>query len=289
MHDKTVVITGATSGIGQVAAEKLAAMGARLVLVARDKTRGEAQLARLRRLGTGANHAIHFADLSRLAEMKRVAVEIAAAEPRIDVLINNAGALFAARQVTSDGLELTFATNHLAYFVLTHGLRQPLRASAPARVVNVSSDAHKGKQLDFGDLQSEKNFRGFQVYGQSKLCNILFTRELARRWAGSGVNANCLHPGFVATKFGDQSGGLLSWGVRAAKMFAISPQKGAETIIYLASSPEVADANGLYFYKRQPATPTKQAQDDASARRLWQESERLAGISYDISASPASR
>lgn len=289
MHDKTVVITGATSGIGQVAAEKLAAMGARLVLVARDKTRGEAQLARLRRLGPGANHAIHFADLSRLAEMKRVAVEIAAAEPRIDVLINNAGALFAARQVTSDGLELTFATNHLAYFVLTHGLRQPLRASAPARVVNVSSDAHKGKQLDFGDLQSEKNFRGFQVYGQSKLCNILFTRELARRWAGSGVNANCLHPGFVATKFGDQSGGLLSWGVRAAKMFAISPQKGAETIIYLASSPEVADANGLYFYKRQPATPTKQAQDDASARRLWQESERLAGISYDISASPASR
>src|SRR5262249_47586878 len=179
----------------------------------------------LRRLGPGANHAIHFADLSRLAEMKRVAVEIAAAEPRIDVLINNAGALFAARQVTSDGLELTFATNHLAHFVLTHGLRQPLRASAPARVVNVSSDAHKGKQLDFGDLQSEKNFRGFQVYGQSKLCNILFTRELARRWAGSGVNANCLHPGFVATKFGDQSGGLLSWGVRAAKIFAISPQK----------------------------------------------------------------
>src|SRR5262245_56826593 len=280
MRGKTVVITGATSGIGQVAAEKLAAMGARLVLVARDKARGEAQLARLRQLGPGANHAIHLADLSRLAEMKRVAAEIAATEPRIDVLINNAGALFASRQVTPDGLELTFATNHLAYFVLTHGLREPLRASAPARVVNVASDAHKGKRLDFSDLQSGKNYRGFYVYGRSKLCNILFTRELARRWAGSGVNANSLHPGFVATRFGDQSGGLLSWAVRTAKFFAISPQKGAETIIHLASSPEVADADGLYFYKCRPSTPTKEAQDDASARRLWQESEKLAGISY---------
>lgn len=280
MRGKTVVITGATSGIGQVAAEKLAAMGARLVLVARDKTRGEAALARLRPLTPGVNHAIHHADLSRLAEVKRVAAEIAAAEPRIDVLINNAGALFGARQLTADGLELTFATNHVSYFVLTHGLRERLRAAAPARVVNVASDAHKGEKLDFNDLQSAGNYRGLHVYGRSKLCNILFTRELARQWEGTGVTANSLHPGFVSTRFGDQSGGMLSFVVRAAKVFAISPEKGAETIVYLASSDEASNANGLYYYKCRPATPTREAQDNDTARRLWQESEKLAGIAY---------
>jgi NAD(P)-dependent dehydrogenase (short-subunit alcohol dehydrogenase family) len=280
MQGKTVVITGATSGIGQIAAEKLAAMGARLVVIARDKTRGEAALARLRSISPALNHTIHYADLSRLAEVKRVAAEIAAAEPRIDVLINNAGALFSARQVTSDGLERTFATNHLSYFVLTHGLRERLRASTPARIVNVASDAHKGEKLDFNDLQSAGNYRGLHVYGRSKLCNILFTRELARRWEGTGVTANSLHPGFVSTRFGDESGGLLSFVVRAAKIFAITPEKGAETIIYLASSPEVANANGLYYYKCRPATPTKEAQDNDSAKRLWQESEKLAAIRY---------
>jgi NAD(P)-dependent dehydrogenase (short-subunit alcohol dehydrogenase family) len=280
MRGKTVVITGATSGIGQVAAEKLAGMGARMVLVARDKTRGEAEMARLRAIAPDVNHAIYYADLSRVAEVKRVAADIAAKEPRIDVLINNAGALFGSRQLTSEGLELTFATNHLSYFVMTYGLRDRLRASAPARVVNVASDAHKGRKLDFSDLQSAKIYRGFHVYGQSKLCNILFTRELARRWAGGGVTANSLHPGFVSTRFGDQSGGLLSFGVRVAKTFAISPEKGAETIVYLASSDEVATANGLYYYKCRPATPTKEAQDDDSARRLWKESEKLAGITY---------
>ena len=280
MRGRTVVITGATSGIGQVAAEKLAAMGARLVLVARDKARGEAELARLRLLSPSGEHSIHYADLSRLAEVKRVAAEIAAAEPRIDVLINNAGALFGSRQVTADGMELTFATNHMSYFVLTHGLRERLHASAPARVVNVASDAHKGEKLDFNDLQSAGNYRGLHVYGRSKLCNILFTRELARRWEGSGVTANSLHPGFVSTRFGDQSGGMLSFAVRAAKMFAISPEKGAETIIHLASSDEAGKANGLYYYKCRPATPTREAQDNDAARRLWQESEKLAGIAY---------
>src|SRR5947209_6681650 len=157
MQGKTGVITGATSGIGQVAAEKLAAMGARMVLLARDKLRGEATLSKLRQIAPTKNHTIHYADLSRLAEMKRVAAEIAQAEPRIDVLINNAGALFAIRQVTEDGLELTFALNHISYFVLTYGLRDQLRAAAPARVVNVASDAHEGKKLDFDDLQSAKN------------------------------------------------------------------------------------------------------------------------------------
>jgi NAD(P)-dependent dehydrogenase (short-subunit alcohol dehydrogenase family) len=278
VQGKVVVITGATSGIGQVAAEGLAGMGARLVLVARDKVRGQATLARLRERAPGISHSIHYADLSRLVEMKRVAAEIAAAESRIDVLINNAGALFTSRQVTEDGLERTFAINHMAYVVLTHGLREQLIASAPARVVNTASAAHNRAQLDFNDLQSAHGYRGFKVYGRSKLCNILYTRELARRWAGTGVTANSLHPGFVATRFGDQSGGLLSYIVGMAKMFAISPEKGADTIVYLASSLEVAHVSGGYFYKCRPAMPSKEAQDDAAANRLWQESTRLGGI-----------
>ena len=277
MHGKVIVITGATSGIGQVAAERLAAMGARLVLVARDEVRGEAALARLAERAPGLAHTIHYADLSRLAEMKRVAAEIAAAEPRIDVLTNNAGALFNSRHLTEDGLERTFALNHMAYFVLTHGLRERLAASAPARVINVASDAHKGATLDFRDLQSAAGYRGFTVYGRSKLCNILYTRELAHRLAGTGVTANCLHPGLVATRFGDQSGGLLSNVVRVAKVLAIPPEEGADTLVYLASSPEVANVSGGYFYKCRPATPSKEAQDDAAAQRLWGETAELAG------------
>ncbi|HLW52765.1 MAG TPA: SDR family oxidoreductase [Candidatus Angelobacter sp.] len=278
MRGKVVVITGATSGIGRVAAEKLVALGARLVLVARDKGRGEETLSRLRELGPGATHSIHYADLSRLAEMRRVASEIAAVEPRIDVLINNAGALFASRHVTEDGLELTFALNHMAYYVLTEGLRDRLQASAPAHIINTASDAHKGKRLDFDDLQSAKDYRGFRVYGQTKLCNILYTRELARRLAGTGVTANSLHPGFVATRFGDESGGMLSLGVRLAKYLAISPEKGAETIVYLASAPEVANVTGKYFYKCREATPTKEAQDDDATKKLWSATVKLAGI-----------
>jgi len=278
MQGKVIVITGATSGIGQVAAERLAGMGARLVLVARDKVRGQAVLARLRERAPDILHSIHYADLSRLVEMKRVAAQIAAAESRIDVLINNAGALFSSRQVTEDGLEHTFATNHMAYVVLTHGLRERLIASAPARVVNTASAAHNRAQLDFDDLQSAHGYRGFKVYGRSKLCNILYTRELARRWAGTGVTVNSLHPGFVATRFADQSGGLFSYIVRMAKTFAISPEKGADTIVYLASSPEVAHVSGGYFYKCRPAMPSKEAQDDVSAKRLWLESARLGDI-----------
>ena len=279
MKGKVVVITGATSGIGEVAAEQLAAMGARLVLVARDRARGQATLARLRHAGPDASHTAYYADLSRVAEMKRVAAEIAAAEPRIDVLINNAGALFAARHVTEDGLELTFATNHVAYAVLTHGLRERLLASAPARVINTASDAHRGAKLDFEDLGSARGYRGLKVYGRSKLCNILYTRELARRSAGTGVTANSLHPGFVATRFGDESGGLVSYVVRLGKrVAAISEEKGADTLVYLASSPEVANVSGEYFYKRRPVTPTREARDDEAARRLWSETMKLAGI-----------
>jgi NAD(P)-dependent dehydrogenase (short-subunit alcohol dehydrogenase family) len=277
MQGKVCVITGATSGIGLVAAERLAAMGARLVLVGRDKERGEAALARIRARAGGAAAAIRYADLSRLSEMERIGAEIAAAEPRIDVLINNAGAMFNRRSVTEDGLERTFALNHMAYFVLSNRLRSRLEAAAPARIVSVASAAHRGNTLDFDDLQSARNYRGFTVYGRSKLANILFTRELARRLAGSGVTANCLHPGFVATRFGDNNGGMFRLGLGFAKnFFAISPEKGAKTIVYLASSPEVAGTTGGYFANCRPATPTAAAQDDAAAKRLWEASARLA-------------
>jgi retinol dehydrogenase 12 len=278
LEGKVCVITGATSGIGQVAAERLAQMGLRLVLVARDEKRGAATLARLRAAGPATAHRIHYADLSRIAEMKRVAAEIAAAEPRIDLLINNAGALFSSRQLSADGLEMHFAVNHMAYAVLTDGLAERLFAAAPARVVSTASGAHYGARLDLGDLQTEKGYNGVLAYQRSKLYNVMWTRELARRWAGKGVTANCLHPGFVATRYGDNSGGLLSVGVRIAKLFAISPEKGARTLIYLATSPEVADISGGYFAKCRLTKPSHDAEDDAAARRLWDVTARLAGI-----------
>jgi len=278
MKGKTVVITGGTSGIGEIAAELLAQMGARIVLIARDKSRGEATLARLRKRATGLAHTVHYADLARIPEMKRVAAQIAESEPRIDVLINNAGAMFGSRQLTGDGLEYTFALNHMAYFVVTEGLRERLQASAPARVINTSSGAHRGARLDFDDLQLVKDFSAMKAYSRSKLCNILFTRELARRLHGTGVTANCLHPGFVATRFGDQSGGLISRFIGLAKLFAISPEKGAETLVYLASSPDVAETTGAYFYKCRPITPSQAALDDRAAMLLWERSEALAGF-----------
>ena len=276
MRGKVVVITGGTSGIGQVAAETLAGMGARVVLVARDKARTEATLAALNKANPGAAHTAHYADLSSIAATKKVAAEIAAAEPRIDVLINNAGALFNSRKVSPDGLEMTFAVNHMAYFVLTEGLRERLIGSHPARIVSTASNAHNVGKLDFDDLQSTRSFAGFSVYGTSKLCNVLWTRELARTLAGTGVTANCLHPGFVASRFGDHSGGPLQALMPLAKLFAISPQKGAQTIVYLASSPEAASINGQYCYKCKPINASRAGQDDAAAARLWAESVKLA-------------
>jgi NAD(P)-dependent dehydrogenase (short-subunit alcohol dehydrogenase family) len=278
MDGKTVVITGGTSGIGEVAAEKLAQMGARIVLVARDKSRADATLTRLRERGPSRAHCVHYADLSRLAGMKRVATQIASEEPRIDVLINNAGALFSRRQITEAGLESTFALNHMAYFVLTEGLRERLAASAPARVVNTASNAHHGAILDFDDLQSEKSFSASKAYNRSKLCNILFTRELARRLSATGVIANCLHPGFVATRFGDQSGGLISRLVWLAKFFALSPEEGAKTIVHLASSPDVAGLTGQYFFECRPTKPSPAALDNRAALLLWERSAALAGM-----------
>jgi len=276
MQGKTVIITGATSGIGEVAAVRLAEQGARIVFTARDKARADETMAALNRANPSGGHAVHMADLSRLSEMKRVGAELGR-EPQIDVLVNNAGALFNKRQETEDGLEMTFALNHMAYFVITNLLLGKLKAGA--RIVTVASNAHRGAKLDFDDLQSRRGYVGFPVYSKSKLCNILFNRELARRIAGSGVTANALHPGFVATRFGDNSGGLMRTVLKVAKpLGAISPEEGAMTMVYLASSPEVAVISGAYFYECRSATPTAEARNDEDAKKLWQVSEQIAGV-----------
>ena len=281
MQGKVVVMTGATSGIGEVVAQRLAERRARIVFVARDPVRAEATLAKLRKAGPEAAHRVHLADLSLMADTRRVAAEIAAAEPRIDVLVNNAGAVFAKRIVTAEGLELTFALNHMAYFVLTQGLMARLAGSAPARIVSTASAAHQGARLDFDDLQSARSFSAMGAYGRSKLCNILFTRELARRLAGTAVTANCLHPGVVATRFGESAGGLLGLMMPLVRRLSISPERGAETIVHLAASPDVEGVSGLYFAKCAPATPSPAARDDAAAAKLWEASERLAGATTE--------
>jgi NAD(P)-dependent dehydrogenase (short-subunit alcohol dehydrogenase family) len=221
-------------------------------------------------------HAALYADLSRVGEMKRVAGEIAAAAPRIDVLMNNAGLIASSNRKTEDGLGLMFATNHLAYFVLTNLLLERLRAADGARIVSTASEAHRRARLDFDRLQDQKGMTG---YGTTKLCNILFTRELARRIAGTGITANCLHPGFVATRFGDDSGGAMRAGLAIAKrLFALSPEEGAKTMVYLASSPRVAGQSGGYYDRCAPAEPSHEAQSDAAARRLWDLSAQITGI-----------
>ncbi|MEI9806188.1 MAG: SDR family oxidoreductase [Pseudolabrys sp.] len=289
MKGKTVVITGATSGIGEVAAVELAKMGARIVLIARDKARGDAALRRLRDAAPGISHAIYYADLLSLAGMKGVAAELAKHESRIDVLINNAGALFGTRRLTEDGLEGTFALNHMAYFVVTNGLRELLIASGVARIINTASGAHRGATLDFDDLQSGNDFSAMKAYRTSKLCNILFTRELSRQLRDTGVTVNCVRPGFIATRFGDQSGGLISWLFWFAKFFAKSQAKGAKTLVYLASSPSAAQMTGQYFYNCAPATPSREAQDDRMAAQLWEHSKALASPKNDGSpVNPAS-
>jgi NAD(P)-dependent dehydrogenase (short-subunit alcohol dehydrogenase family) len=276
MLGKVVVITGATSGIGRIAAERLAAQGARIIIVARDQSRAERTVIGLRALAPTIEHRAHIANLLSLAETKQVGDRIAAEEPRIDVLINNAGNIFLTRAVTLDGLERTFALNHMAYFVLTHRLRERLIASAPARIVSTASAAHQGQYLDFNDLQMENHYRARTAYGRSKLANILFTRELARGLAGTGVTANCLHPGFVATGLGQRDSMIFSTMVRLAMLFAANPEQGARTIIHLSASPDVARTTGSYFVDCHEAVPSRNARDDGAARRLWDESVQLA-------------
>lgn len=280
MTGKTVVITGATSGIGEVAACVLAEQGARIVFIARDRERAAATTKRLRAVNPHADHRMHLADLSSLAEMKRVANAISQSESRIDVLINNAGAVFLSRKASVDGLEMTFATNHMAYFVVTNILLDRLKSTPAARIVSTASDAHKSGKLDFADLQSEKGYRSFRVYGTTKLENILFTRELSSRLRGTGVTANCAHPGFVGTRFGqNNTNNILLKGLsRAIMSFGLKPEEGAKTIIYLASSSEVEGKSGGYYYKCKIETPTTAAQSDEDARRLWDLSAKIAGL-----------
>ena len=277
---RVCLLTGATLGIGRAAAEALVPMGMELVLVARDRARLEALAADLRRRTPGARVGVLTGDLSRMSDVRRIAHEFRATHDRLHVLANNAGAIFTERQLTPEGLERTLALNHLAYFVLTEELLPVLRASAPARIVNVASEAHRNAELDFGDLQSERRYSGWRAYQRSKLCNILYTRELARRLAGTRITANCLHPGFVASRFGDDNGGWFKVALAFAKRLqGISMEEGARTPIYLASSPDVAATSGDYFKRCARAVPSPAAQDDATAGRLWQESARLAGLS----------
>jgi NAD(P)-dependent dehydrogenase (short-subunit alcohol dehydrogenase family) len=276
MNGKVVVATGATSGIGEKAVEALARAGARIFFVARDASRAEALLRRLEALAPGREHRAFPADLSLMAETARVGAEIAAAAPSIDVLINNAGAVFVDRRVTAEGLERTFAINHMAYFILTAKLLPSLRAAKAGRVVSTASRAHVRATLDFKDLQNAKSYSGLRVYSRSKLANILFTRELARRLQGGTVSANCLHPGFVASRFADEAGGWMAPVVGMVKrLVAISPDKGADTIVYLAASPEVEGVSGGYFVERRKVEASAAARDADAARRLWEISEAL--------------
>jgi len=265
------VVTGATRGIGRPVAERLAALGARVVLPVRDPAHGE-WVAEAIQQRNGLAEVIR-ADLSSMASVRSAGDQIARRHPRIGLLINNAGVITRRREVTADGLERQLAVNHLAPFLLTLRLLGALRAGAPARIVNVSSGAHSGQRLDFDDLMSERDYRRDRVYSRTKLANILFTHELAQRLEGSGVTANAVHPGVVAT-------GLLSdyMGMPAGRRsFGSTPERGAEPIVYLAASPEVADISGRYFDRCIETRSSAASYDEAAARRLWDESERLVG------------
>ena len=284
MQGKTVVVTGGNSGIGFETAAALAAMGARVLVTARNADKGRAAVAELaQRLdGEGQLQLVVF-DLADLSSVRRGAAEILDLAPRLDVLVNNAGVVLSERAETVDRLEATLATNHLGPFLLTNLLLARIRESAPSRIVNVASTAHASarKGIPFDDLQSEKHYAGMRVYGRSKLANILFTLELARRLEGSRVTANSLHPGTVRTGYGadGDARGLLAFGIKISSPFFLSPAKGARTSIYLASSPDVAGVSGEYFVKCRPKEPKRWAQDRDAARRLWQVSEELVGLS----------
>ena len=278
MQGRVCIVTGASSGIGKATAFGLAQLGATVALVCRNRERAEAACTEIR-AATG-NDAVDFvlADLSSQAEIRRLAQDLLDCYPQIHVLVNNAGVVNTKRSTTVDGIETVFAVNHLAYFLLTHLLLERLTASGSARIVNVASHAHRWGKLDFDDLQNERRYRGMQVYGQSKLCNILFTRELARRIAGSGVTVNCVHPGGVATGLGYNNGWWAVLIAKALRPFFRTPEQGADTVLYLATSPELEAVNSKYFYDRREGQPSPAAQDDAAAKRLWQISAELTGV-----------
>ena len=276
MTGRVVLVTGATAGIGAVTARELARRGAHVIGVGRNAVKGAALVEGWRQETGNPNITFLAADLAEQDQVRALAEEVRRRHDRLDVLVNNAGGYFARRQENAEGREQTWALNHLSYFLLTHALLEQLLASAPARIVNVSSDAHQGGRLNFADLEGRRRYDGFAAYGQSKLANVLFTYELARRLRGRGVTANALHPGFVATNFGLNNGGVLAAGLRLIqRWFARTPEQGAATSIYLASAPEVADVTGQYFVDSRPARSAAATYDEALARRLWEVSEAM--------------
>jgi NAD(P)-dependent dehydrogenase (short-subunit alcohol dehydrogenase family) len=283
MQGKRVLITGATTGIGRVTALELAKLGAEIVLVARSEAKAQATAAEIR-AASGREPVVLLADLASLSSVRQVAAAFRQRFDRLDVLINNAGAVFAKRELTVDGFEHTFALNHLSYFLLTNLLLDRLKAAGAARVVNVASNAHYAGKIDFDDLQAEKSYFSFRAYSNSKLANVLFTFELARRLAGTQVTSNCVHPGAVRSGFGHNNPGFFSSVLALAQLFMISPEKGARTSIYLASSPEVQGTTGKYFDKCKPKAPSKIALDEGVQRRLWEASARLVGLAADAAA-----
>ncbi len=279
MAGKFVLVTGGTGGIGKATAMGLAALGARVGITGRDQARAESAAADVGAAPGSAGVDAFAADMSAQAGVRHLAAQVAGSYPRLDVLVNNVGGFWAHRHLTADGLERTFALNHLAPFLLTSLLLDRLIASAPARIVTVSSGAHAGGRIDFGDLQGERDYSGQRAYSQSKLASVMFTYELARRLEGTGVTATVCHPGVVRTGFGaeDQAAHMAGM-LRVARLFMKSPAQGALTPVYLASSPEVEGVTGRYYANRKPTTSSKASYDTAAAARLWQVSAALTGM-----------
>jgi NAD(P)-dependent dehydrogenase (short-subunit alcohol dehydrogenase family) len=275
MEGKIVLVTGASQGIGKATAIGIAKQGATLTIVCRDPARGEAALADIKQQSGNDNVDMLLCDLSSQAEIRKLASEFQARRDKLHVLVNNAGAIFMNRTLTVDGYENTFATNHLNYFLLTHLLLDLLKKSAPARIVNVASAAHGRGRIDFDDLMNEKSYAGFAAYSDSKLANLVFTFELADRLAGSGVTANCLHPGVVSTGFGQNQPSWLKWSIKLVKPFFLSEEKGAATSVYLATSPEVEGVSGKYFDKSKPQRYSRRADNPETRKRLWDVSREL--------------
>jgi NAD(P)-dependent dehydrogenase (short-subunit alcohol dehydrogenase family) len=280
MAGKTVLITGGTGGIGKAAAIRLASMGARVGITGRDRARGERAAAAIRRESVDSSVDVFVADMSSQAEVRRLADEVLAAYPRLDVLLNNVGGFWSHRHVTADGLEHTFALNHLAPFLLTDLLSERLIASAPARVVTVSSGAQGMGTIDFDDLMGERKYSGQRAYNQSKLANVMFTYELARRFEGTGVTATVLHPGMTNTAFSaEDPSRLFAPLVVVMRPFMKTPERGADTPVFLASSPDAEGLSGRYFANRQSKKSNKSSYDTEVAARLWRVSSDLVGLS----------
>jgi NAD(P)-dependent dehydrogenase (short-subunit alcohol dehydrogenase family) len=279
VKDKLCVITGGTDGIGKAAAYELAVQGARLLIHGRDPDKGARAVAELKARSGNPGIELVPADFGSLAEVRRLAAAVRERTPRVDVLINNAGGFFARRVLSQDGYEMTFAVNHLAPFLLTHLLLDTLKSTSLSRIVTTASAAHKGATLAFEDLQATGKYSGLGCYGRSKLANILFTRGLAKRLQGSGVTATCLHPGFVRTEIGrDIDAPLGRWIFGLMSRFARSPEKGAQTLVYLAAAPQAQGASGGYYFDCRQIPPAPAAQDDSVAERLWEVSARMVGM-----------